>query len=78
MLGENKCYENKIYFYFQASRWDIENYFSLPKRGTSFVESGSQEESVKIMPAFSKEESYLAPTEDFLPTEENKDNTKHM
>ncbi|KAK7811522.1 hypothetical protein U0070_006084, partial [Myodes glareolus] len=61
----------------QASRWDIENYFSLPKRGTSFVESGSQEESVKIMPAFSKEESYLAPTEDFLPTEENKDNTKH-
>ncbi|XP_075806804.1 cilia- and flagella-associated protein 337 [Microtus pennsylvanicus] len=62
----------------QASRWDIENYFSLPKRGTSFIESGSQEESVKIIPAFSKEDSCLAPTEDFLLTEEIKDNLKHL
>lgn len=78
MLGENKFYVNKIYFYFQASRWDIENYFSLSKRGTSFIESESQEESVKIIPAFSKEESCLAPTEDFLLTEEIKDNLKHL
>lgn len=33
---------------------------------------------MKISPAFSKEESCLAPTEDFLLTEESEDNSKHL
>ncbi|XP_015845679.2 cilia- and flagella-associated protein 337 isoform X1 [Peromyscus maniculatus bairdii] len=60
----------------QASHWDIENYFSFPKRDSSLIESKSQEESMKINPLFSKKES--CSTEDSLLTEENKDISTHI
>uniref|UniRef100_A0A8C2M924 WD repeat domain 49 n=1 Tax=Cricetulus griseus TaxID=10029 RepID=A0A8C2M924_CRIGR len=62
----------------QASHWDIESYFSFPTRDTNLVESKSQEESMKISPLFSKEESCLDSTEDSLLTEENKDDSLHI
>ncbi|XP_051055191.1 WD repeat-containing protein 49 [Phodopus roborovskii] len=62
----------------QASHWDIENNFYLPIRDINVLESKSKEESTKITPLFSKEESCLDSTEDSLLTEENNDNSTHI
>lgn len=61
----------------QASHWNIENYFSLPKRDTNLVESKIPEENTEINPLFSEEESSLDSTEESLLTEENRDNLTH-
>ncbi|XP_034356915.2 cilia- and flagella-associated protein 337 isoform X1 [Arvicanthis niloticus] len=58
----------------QASHWNIENYFSLPKWNTNLIESNTQEESMKVNPLFSEEESCLDSTEHSLLTEEDKNN----
>ncbi|XP_031229964.1 WD repeat-containing protein 49 isoform X2 [Mastomys coucha] len=59
----------------QASHWDIENYFSLPKWDTNLMESKIQEENVKVNPSFSKEELCLDSTEQSLLTEADKDSS---
>ncbi|GAB1287618.1 WD repeat domain 49 [Apodemus speciosus] len=62
----------------QARHWNIENYFSLPKRDTNLKESKIQEESKKVNHLFSKEESSLDSTEQPLLTEENEDKSTHI
>ncbi|XP_052036311.1 WD repeat-containing protein 49 [Apodemus sylvaticus] len=62
----------------QASHWNIENYFSLPKRDTNLKESNIQEESKKVYPLFSEEESSLDSTEQPVLTEENEDKSTHV
>ncbi|XP_037697279.1 WD repeat-containing protein 49 isoform X2 [Choloepus didactylus] len=48
-----------IWIFGQAKHWQIENGVSLPKRNANFVENEIQEECVRAMPIFSKEESCL-------------------
>ncbi|XP_060232929.1 WD repeat-containing protein 49 [Meriones unguiculatus] len=62
----------------QASHWNIENYFSLPKQDTNLIESKIQEESMKANPLFSKEGSNSDSTEHSQLTEENKDNSTNI
>ncbi|XP_032752844.1 WD repeat-containing protein 49 [Rattus rattus] len=61
----------------QASHWNIENYFSLPKRDTNLVESKIPEENTEIKPLFSEEESSLDSAEESLLTGESRDNSTH-
>ncbi|XP_051013264.1 WD repeat-containing protein 49 [Acomys russatus] len=60
----------------QASHWNIENYFSLPKEDTNVIESKSQKDNMKVNPLFSKEKSCSDSTEHSLLSEEN--NSTHI
>lgn len=74
-------YKNKIDFFvvvvFQAKHWHIDNCLSPPKRDTNLMESETQEESMRAKPLFSKEESYLDPTEYSLLNKKNKDHSTY-
>ncbi|XP_047551207.1 WD repeat-containing protein 49 isoform X3 [Lutra lutra] len=59
----------------QAKHGQIENCFSLPKRGTNVMKSEIQEESKREIPLLSKEESCLDLPEHSLLDKKNKDET---
>ncbi|KAG3270961.1 WD repeat domain 49 [Ictidomys tridecemlineatus] len=66
-----------IWIFGQAKHWHIDNCLSPPKRDTNLMESETQEESMRAKPLFSKEESYLDPTEYSLLNKKNKDHSTY-
>ncbi|KAM5275833.1 cilia- and flagella-associated protein 337 isoform 2-T2 [Hipposideros larvatus] len=66
-----------VWIFGQTKHWQIENCFSLPKKDTNVMESDIQEENIREIPLFPKEELCLDSTEHSPLDKKNKDESTY-